>query len=67
MGVINQHPKFNAINKQKDSRNISNKKIKDSSSRPRMCGTLMLWIAEEKMKKKRDEFLNPNNKKVAEL
>ena len=67
MGVINQHLKFSAMNKQKDSRNISNKRIKDSSSHPRICGTLMLWIAEEKMKMKRDEFLIPTNKNVVEL
>lgn len=55
------------MNKDEDPKGISSKENKDLSSQPRMCGTLMLWIAEEKMKKERNELSNPTNKKVTEL
>jgi len=54
---------FNAMNKHKDSRNISNEQIKDSSSRPSMCGTLMLWIGMDKMKQKQQKLSGFSEKK----
>lgn len=41
-------------------------KIKSSSSRPRICGTLMLWIAEDEMKKGRSELSDSLENKVTE-